>query len=204
MGAEFKRVTHYYTLVLEVVMFKRTLVISCVSCVALTLSGCIGLILNTPGECKNETPFTGVHDIFWKKPHPKQELIFGLVIPEVPAPKASNKNEFLTDWGKPDEIISTSENMETWIYNRKLWCGFMPVLILPVPFILPVCDGFDRIEFKDNIAIRLHTRSIVWGGAVGFFVGGGSGGKDPVCRYPLHTSNVGNSDATVPPEQARP
>lgn len=185
-------------------MCKLLLATFCAFIVAITQTGCVGLIINTPGECKNETPFTGVHDIFWKKPHPKQELLFGLVIPEVQAPNVSNKKEFLNDWGKPDEIIYTSESMETWIYNRKLWCGFMPVLILPVPFILPVCDGFDRIEFKDNIAIRLHTRSIVWGGAVVILGGGGSGGIDPDCRYPLPPNNGVDSDTTKPAAQVTP
>lgn len=154
-------------------MCRRIFILCCVFFIAISQSGCIGLIVNTPGECKIETPFTGIHDIFWDK---------GTV------PKTSTKADFLKEWGKPDEINSTSENEETWIYKRKIWCGVMPVLILPVPLILPVCDGFDRIKFKDNKATRLHTRSIVWGGGIAlltpFGVGGGSGGKDPDCRFP--------------------
>lgn len=146
-------------------MCSRILVLCCVFFVAITQSGCIGLIVNTPGECENETPFTGVHDIFWDRRS---------------TPKRSSKAEFLKDWGKPDEIIATSENAEIWTYNRKLWCGAIPIFILPVPLILPVCDGFDRIEFKENEAMRLHTRSIVYSGI------GPTGPwmKEPECRFP--------------------
>lgn len=56
--------------------------------------------------------------------------------------------------------------METWIYNKKLWCGAVPVLILPIPLILPVCDGFDQIDFKENNAKNLYTKSIVWSGGL--------------------------------------
>ncbi|MDD2899899.1 MAG: hypothetical protein PHI31_14445 [Desulfuromonadaceae bacterium] len=189
-------------------MCKLILVTFCAFIVAFTQTGCVGLIINSPEECKNETPFTGVHDIFWKKPHPQKDIIFGLVIPEVPVPKVSNKEEFLKEWGKPDQIIPSSENVETWIYNRHLWCGVIPVLILPVPFILPVCEGFDRIEFQGNEATRLHTRHIVESGGVLFFgpggVAGGSGGKDPACRFPLPPNNGVDSDSAKPAAQVTP
>lgn len=174
-------------------MNRRILVICCVLFAVLTLSGCIGMIVNSPEECTNQTPFTGYHDIFWKPPPPKKEAI-GLVFER--SPKASSKSEFLKDWGNPDEIISTSEKLETWIYHRKLWCGIIPVLILPVPLILPVCDGFDRIEFKENKAIRLHARSIVWKGGILFvlypiggppLIGGEVG--ESACRFPLYSNN---------------
>jgi len=151
-------------------MRKRMLIVYCVSFVALALPGCVGLVVQTPEECKNETPYTAVHNI-WEG--------------ELRPPRSATKDEFLHKWGKPDEIISSPENMETWIYTRKLWCGVIPVFFLPVPLMLPACDGFDRIEFKDNKAMRLHTRhSVAAGLVIGF---GGWGGTDPVCRFPLPT-----------------
>ena len=167
-------------------MCGRILVLGCVFLVGIMQSGCIGLIVNTPAECKNAIPFTGVHDIFvWTKPAPK---------------KVTTKAEFLKDWGNPDEIISTSENEETWIYKRKLWCGVIPILmILPVPLILPVCDGFDRIEFHGNEAKNLHTRHIV---SSGFY--NSSSGGDPACRFPLPPNNGVGSDATKLSEQVMP
>jgi hypothetical protein len=122
-------------------------------------------------------------------------------------PKRSSKEEFIKDWGQPDEIIFASENTETWLYNKKLWCGVMPVLILPIPLILPVCDGFDRIEFKDNEAVSLHTRSIVWGGGILILVLpkiDGHAWKDPACRYPLPPNNGIDSDAANPATKVTP
>jgi hypothetical protein len=161
--------------------------------VAITQSGCIGLVVNGPAECKNETPFTGVHNIFWKTPQSKEA-----------SPKGSTKAEFLKDWGKPDEIISPSENEETWIYNRKLWCGVIPVVLLPVPFILPVCDGFDRIEFQGNEAKSLHTRHIARPGYVSVGPGGAQEWSDPACRFPLPPNNGVDSDAAKPAAQVTP
>ena len=184
-------------------MYKRILVICCILLISLTQSGCIGLIINTPEECKNETPFTGIHD----SQHPQFNPTFSHVAPKVQPPKRSTKAEFLKDWGKPDEIISSSESVETWIYNRKLWCGVMPVLILPVPLIIPVCDGFDRIEFKDNVATRLHTRRIVLGGGILLLTTFGTGAgsmKDPVCRFPLPPNNGVDSDTAKPAAQVTP
>lgn len=175
-------------------MCGRILVLCCVFIVALTQSGCIGLIVNATAECKNETPFIGVHDIFiWTPP-----------ISEEVSPKGSTKAEFLKDWGEPDEIISTSENEGTWIYNRKLWCGVIPVFLLPVPLILPVCDGFDRIEFQGNEAKRLHTRHIAMAGFVIIAGPGAATGSDPACRFPLSPNNGVDSDATKPAEQVVP
>lgn len=169
-------------------MCRRILVLCCIFLVAITQSGCFGLIVNTTAECKNETPYTGVHNIFWTKSPPQ---------------KVTTKEEFLNDWGKPDEIISTSKSEETWIYGRKLWSGVIPILIiLPVPLILPVYDGFDRIEFHGNEAKNLHTRHIVAGGF--YFGAGAAAGSDPACRLPLPSNNGVESDAAKPAAQVVP
>ena len=173
-------------------MSGRILVSCCVFIVAITQSGCIGLIVNAPAECKNETPFTGVHDIFWTTPHSKEA-----------SPKGSTKAEFLKDWGKPDEVISASENEETWIYHRKLWCGVIPVFLLPVPLILPACDGFDRIEFQGNEAKRLHTRHMAMAGFV-LVLGRAAGLSGPDCRFPLPPNYGVDSNAVNPAAQVTP
>jgi len=167
-------------------MCRRILVPCCLFFAAITQSGCVGLIVNTPEECKNAIPFTGVHDIFvWTKPSPQ---------------KVTTKAEFVKDWGKPDEIISASENEDTWIYKRKLWCGVMPVFLLPVPLLLPMCDGFDRIEFQGDEAKRLHTRHIGMAG----FVLPVTAGSDPACRFPLHPKTSVASDVAKPAAQVVP
>jgi hypothetical protein len=147
-------------------MYRQILILFCVLLVALTLYGC-GLVIRSPEECYGETPYTAVHDYFWDR--------------KAPRPKASTKEEFLKDWGKPDEIITDSENKETWVYKRKLWCGIMPIIILPIPLILPVCDGFDRIDFTDNVATNLHTRHIVEGYII---MPAGKSSEGSACRFP--------------------
>ena len=130
-------------------MYRRILLISCVLCVALTQSGCIGLIVQTPKECKIEAPSTGIH-------YGSGEAT-GL---NDANPTPSTKEEVREVWGKPDEIITVSENEETWVYNKSLWCGVWPIVILPIPFVLPVCNGFERIGFRGNEAISIHSRQI--------------------------------------------
>lgn len=155
---------------------------------AITFSGCVGLVVNIPAECNNETPFTNIHDIDWSKSSLMNQNV-------------STKEEFLKDWGKPDQIVTISENEETWIYKRHLWCGAVPFFVLPVPLLLPVCDGFDRIEFEGNEAKRLRTRHIVLRGVVFPFVGSafeGSPQTYPACRLPLPLNDGSDSGALGP------
>jgi hypothetical protein len=164
-------------------MQKSMLTIVCVFFLTSTLSGCAGLVLSYPVECKNELPSTSARNVLlWDPKNP---------------PQRSTKEEFLKEWGKPTKILSTSENKdtraayetcvspsenrETWVYERHLWCGIIPVFILPVPLVLPVCDGFDRIEFQGSEAKNLHIRRIRFDGGILFPVA--AGGSDPVCRY---------------------
>lgn len=152
-------------------MQKSILAIVCVAFLTLVLSGC-GFIIFYPNECKNETPITSARDIFWSMDE----------IPKVyKTPIVYNKADFLEEWGKPNIINSTTENTETWLYQRKLWCGFVPILILPVPLLLPVCDGFERIEFQENDAKNLHIRRL---GAWGFLFIPPYHGAEPGCRHP--------------------
>jgi hypothetical protein len=175
-------------------MCKPVLAILCASFMALTLSGCFGLATYLPDECKNETPTTSARlGGGWKK---------------APLSSMPTKADFLRAWGKPNMITSTSENTETWIYERHLWCGVMPAFILAVPLLLPVCDGFERIEFQGDDAKRLHIRRIVESGYILliFPIGGGAdyiSVKEPACRRPIH-NNGGGSDATQPAAQIPP
>ena len=169
-------------------MCRRILVLCCIFFATITQSGCIGLMVNTTAECKNESPRIDIHDFNWSK-----------LDQRVPT-----KELFLNYWGKPDEIISTSENEETWIYNRKLWCGVMPAFFLLVPLILPVCDGFDRLEFHGTEAKNLHTKHIVMSGLLVGAGGAMVGGIGPTCRLPLPPNNGVDSDATKPTEQVTP
>ena len=159
-------------------IYSRILLFCCVLFVALTQTGCIGLIVLPPQECKREAPYTDIHN----------SSVEPAALPYT-NPTPSTKEEIREVWGKPDEIITVSENEETWIYKKNLWCGVIPVFILPVPFIIPVCEGFDRVGFRGNEATRTHTRQlniygfILWVFPPGAFGGAGGGGEG--CEYPL-------------------
>ena len=163
-------------------MLKSTLSIVSIALLTLALSGC-GIFLALPSECRNEFPTTEARNVlFWDSKNP---------------PKSSTKEDFLKEWGPPKSILSTSENKETgfyetrlspttenretWVYESRLWCGFGPIILVPIPLLLPVCDGFERIEFQGNDAKNLHIRRILSMGGIIFPLG--AGGLDPVCRY---------------------
>lgn len=171
-------------------MYRLILVSIYAAFISLTLTGCFGLAVNSPVECKNETPYTGVHDFFGQK---------GGIL--AAAPKASTKSVFLKEWGEPDKKIPVLENEETWIYERHLWCGVIPMVFIPIPLILPVCDGFDKIYFVGNEATRLHTRHTSTGG---FFImmspagGAGGGGNDPACNYPIPFESASSKGDNIP------
>ena len=141
-------------------MCRRILIISCLLIVTLTQSGCIVML---PNECKRETPYTGYHDINWKAPKWPGDN-----------PRPSSQKRFREDWGEPSEIITVSESEETWVYKSTLWCGLFPL-------ILPVCEGFDRVDFRDNTAIRLHTKHVV----LGLFLFPLIAQMESPCRYPI-------------------
>lgn len=164
-------------------MLNSTLPVVSIALLTLALSGC-GFFLALPSECRNELPTIEARNVlFWDSKNP---------------PKPSTKEDFLKEWGPPKSILSTSENKETgfyetqlspsaenretWVYERRLWCGFGPIfVIVPIPLLIPVCDGFERIEFQGNEAKNLHIRRIRAGGIILF--PGAADGSDPVCRY---------------------
>jgi hypothetical protein len=130
--------------------------------ILLTMSGCgfYGALGYLPGECTIEPPtatfITSDSGGLQKIP------------PSFPTTKA----EILKVLGKPDTINPTYDNAETWVYKKKhLWCGFIPAFLLPLPLLLPVCDGFEKIEFEGDIAKHMHIRRIVKTGVFGLLPG---------------------------------
>jgi hypothetical protein len=147
---------------------------------SISLSGCIGAIVAHPGECKNETPNINIHNVFWN-------------VKRLENTRHSTKAEFLKAWGKPDRIEKTADGLEIWIYNRKLWCGVIPFFIAPAPFVLPVCDGFDRIEFEEDSSVALHTRHTLWEGGFIVLLGGFFAGADKPCRRMVSGADDGKA-----------
>lgn len=142
----------------------RSCVVACVSLLLMTtLSGCFGLAVTYPAVCENETPSPEIHGLF-----------------SMPPFFSGDKGDFLEKWGKPDGVISTSEGREIWTYERNLWCGVTPAFVVIVPLLLPLCDGYDEIEFDGDRAVNLNTRHSVTAGIIIPSVAV----KDDDCRYP--------------------
>ena len=171
-------------------MCKPILMIFIVTFLALMQWGCFGVLVYYPGECKNETPTIIARDFKGWREKPPPSSIY-------------TKADFLKSWGKPDMINSTSENTETWIYKRRLWCGVIPSYFIAVPLMLPVCDGFERIDFEGDYANRLDIRRTLMKGTLLTLRGGVFWTRDPACRHSL-PDNDADHDTTKPATQASP
>jgi hypothetical protein len=171
------------------------------------------MAVTSPAECKCEIPYTGIHDRnFYKYDREKvsdtgAQLLKLYGMTPVEKPKYSTKEEFLKEWGKPDSIINNEANLEVWEYKRNIWCGVTLFVFIPVPFMLPVCDGFDKVSFKGNESVNLYTRRGTTGG---FFIvmspaGGSSGsGSDPACKYPIPCYRSVDSEVNSQEVQNKP
>ncbi len=155
-------------------MSKSILLLVCIIISPLMMSGCVGYLSYLPSECNNETPSTNAsvfdHDYTKIRSISHNITLNVYKIDHPPLSSVSTKKDFIELWGKPDVINPTSDNTETWIYKRHLWCGAIPAFILPVPLVLPVCDGYERIEFQNDNVVNLHIRRTVTGGFLITFI----------------------------------
>ena len=96
----------------------------------------------------------------------------------------ANKAVTVQTRGTPTRVAMSGENEETWIYttDANRWCGIMPILIIPVPLFLPVCDDHDRIVFKDGEPVSSFRTQIR---AAGFYMAikGSSGGASGSSQF---------------------
>lgn len=119
------------------------------------LSGCIGFAVEYPVECGVDLPINRSYDVTsdswvsWgeKESERYKDLYF-----------LSEKDDFLNKWGQPDEVVRLSEDEEILVYKSDVWCGVMPAWGVAVPLVLPVCEGFDRVKFKDGRAVHVDFR----------------------------------------------
>lgn len=155
-------------------MCRRIFVLFCVLLVASTQYGCFGIIEMHPAVCEYETPDINIH----KNPSGIKKT-----------PPWSTKTEFLKEWGKPDLVTSNSAHGETWTYKKNLPCGILPCFFICAPLFLPVCDGYDRIEFKGEGARRLETRVLKINGMMIWTAneldGGGVKFSYEACEHPI-------------------
>lgn len=131
-------------------MVKSILHLFAISLLSSLVSGCVGYVHVSPTECSSDLP---IIDYIYEKdkwgPINKSTMTIN---------KLPSKDEFIKEWGEPDETIRTTDDIVTLIYNRKIWCGSVPVFIIPVPLVLPTCDGFERITFKGDTATHIHFK----------------------------------------------
>jgi len=143
------------------------------SLLALMLSGCFGGVVYYPTECVSDYP---LKNYVYSKDSWGPFLVDSLKVRN-PSDNPLTKNDFLRDFGKPDEIVTISPDQEMWVYNRSEFCGVMPIYFIPVPLGLPVCNVFDHVTFENDKAVHIHFRRV---DDAGFIIGGiGGTGKGP-------------------------
>lgn len=136
-----------------------------VTFLTLLASGCVGYVHVSPTECSADLPIV---DYVYDKDNwgPINRNMMKIV--KLPA-----KNDFIREWGEPDETIKVSDDETTLVYKRKIWCGSVPVYIIPAPFVLPACEGFDKITFKGDTATHIHFKRADASGMVFPYTAGG-------------------------------
>ncbi|MGD9969371.1 MAG: hypothetical protein AB7S65_02870 [Sulfuricurvum sp.] len=135
------------------------------------VSGCVGYVHVSPTECSADLPI--IDYIYEKDNWGPTKLNHTMMINTL-----ALKNEFIHEWGEPDEIIRINDDETILVYNKKkIWCGAVPVYLIPVPLVLPACDGFDRITFKGDTANHVHFKRADMSGIVLLYGGGAQDSK---------------------------
>ncbi|NJD25906.1 MAG: hypothetical protein FIB06_10930 [Betaproteobacteria bacterium] len=165
------------------------------------LSGCLGLAAVYPTECVSSVPICSYsYDKQKIGPwDPKRKAAEGSKIPVF----LPEKERFIEEWGTPDERIALSEDEEILVYKDTIWCGIVPIYILPVPLVAPACDGFHRITFKGKTATSIHFRTVAMGGLVIFWPGAGGPVDGQIrCPQPCPIANPtpDATSVTTPPK----
>lgn len=120
---------------------------------AISCSGCAGILFDSSRHSEIDHPVPRTTDQVFSKAErwacqPAGE----------PSVRAT-RDDFLKHWGEPQSRI-VSGNNETWRYSEaeKRWCGVWLVFVVPIPLLLPICDTYDTVEFKDGIALHSSSR----------------------------------------------
>jgi hypothetical protein len=159
-------------------MFRHNFHLLCVALLSTSVAGCFGVAVIHTTECRSDVPICGY---FYEKDK------WGPQSSPKPNPLPI-KDDFIKIWGEPSETQSISENEVILVYKRELWCGVVPSWGVLIPLVLPTCDGFDRITFKDNRATHIHfKRENLVGGY--FLLTTGIGDKSKTCPVPCSHLN---------------
>lgn len=134
-------------------MIKSILHLFAITLLPLLMSGCFGYFHVSPTECSADLP---IIDYIYEKDKWGPKYTNTMTINTL-----ALKNEFIQEWGEPDEIIRITDDETTLVYNKKnIWCGAVPVYLVPAPLVLPICDEFDKITFKGDTATHIHFKRV--------------------------------------------
>jgi len=133
---------------------------------ATLLSGCVGFVIETPSDKNIENPV----------PRNSKQIINDTQYnrwacqPTPGSTPSAKKSDYLAIWGEPKKK-SVTDKGETWSYGEDgRWCGFwIFAAVAPIPFVLPICETFDHVEFENDIAVRSASRRMVGTGVGVFF-----------------------------------
>jgi hypothetical protein len=123
---------------------------------ASTCAGCVGFALDIPTthEISNPVPLMAKQGAVGSD----AKLARWACQPEATVSVPLTKDHFLGRWGAPAEKVAAAKG-ETWIYaERNRWCGLWVFVIIPVPFVLPVCDTYDKVTFEGDAAVSSESR----------------------------------------------
>lgn len=120
-------------------MWKKTLALMSL----MLLNGCVGIVdktsqINTvcTNDCRFSNGFGG-------------KYISNISNGHLSDTDKVTKQNVETYWRKPDEILSIGTH-ERWVFKESVWTGYVPLVIVPVPLILPLGESETVITFDEN------------------------------------------------------
>jgi len=121
-------------------------------------AGCFGGGVVYMTECESSVPICNYK--YSKEEWGPTENFGKMDYPQVPNCLPLKEN-FLAEWGRPSDTIMVSEDEVTFVYKTvDIWCGVVPTWGVPVPLVVPACEGFDRITFKGDKATYLQFKRV--------------------------------------------
>jgi len=107
---------------------------------AVPLGGCVGLVAIWETNDKDDAPRllmdSSKHPAIWKS--------------------RASTSEYREKNGAPTRVERISEGEELWVYEKDMnqWCGATVWLVVPIPFMLPLCDEETEIRFVADQAVE--------------------------------------------------
>lgn len=82
-----------------------------------------------------------------------------------------NMEQISTDMGRSPTKKETKGNQVTWLYfsnndAKSVWCGHIPVVVIPIPLMLPVCEEKTEVIFEENSVTSYKNIKVKEGGFI--------------------------------------